>query len=71
VKVWNSHSSESRKCCGCGKKTGQYKVYDQAEITIRIPLCDECYPKIDVESTCNTALRTLNKEIKQQQETPA
>jgi hypothetical protein len=58
------HSMESRKCCGCGSKTGQRKSYQQTEITIEIPLCDECYPKVDVVRSCRNILQRLNKEVK-------
>ena len=60
------HSSESRKCSGCRKKTGQYKVYDQSEITIQVPLCNDCYDKVDVKNTSKSFLTALKKEINAQ-----
>ena len=63
MKVWSSFSSESRKCRGCDVKTGNYKVYDLSEIAIRIPLCDDCYGKVDVEKLSKPFLTTLRKTI--------
>ncbi|MGG4288336.1 hypothetical protein ABEW81_11120 [Priestia megaterium] len=73
MQVWNSSSSESKKCLVCGKVTGSYKVYEESGISIKLPLCQTvydtgCYFKIDVKQMATLAVRTLKAEIKRQGE---
>ncbi|MFS0904149.1 hypothetical protein AB3N02_13930 [Priestia aryabhattai] len=73
MQIWNSSSSESKKCIICGKKSGSYKVYEESGISIKIPLCQDmydkgCYYKVDVKQMTTLAIRTLKAEIKRQGE---
>lgn len=72
MQVWNTSSSESKKCLICGKKTGSYKVYEESGISIKIPLCQTneggCYFKVNVKQMATLAIRTLKTEIKRQGE---
>lgn len=67
MKVWNSSTTERRKCVVCGKKTGQRKDYEESGITISIPLCHEyengCYFNVNVKSMATLAIRTMKAEI--------
>jgi uncharacterized CHY-type Zn-finger protein len=67
VKVWHSSSTERKPCIICGKKTGTYKVYEQRNITISIPACDnsyenrKCYDDIDIKDFARRTLQELAK----------
>lgn len=62
-------SSEAKKCTVCGRKTADYKVYEQSDISIVIPVCDRtdrrCTDLVSVEEAANIAIRLIKKEIKQ------
>ncbi len=68
MQVGHLSSTESKKCVVCGKKTANYKTYEQTNIELRIPLCDtdeiRCYSKVDISDTANIAIRLIKKEIK-------
>ncbi|EJW14243.1 hypothetical protein M5X00_31240 [Paenibacillus alvei] len=68
MKVWYSSSSESKPCMLCGKKTTRYKVYEQSNLELRLPLCDDgtetcCYWEVDVKSLVTRQMIYLKKEI--------
>lgn len=67
MNVWHSSSSESRKCAKCGRMTSTYKVYEQTNIQIKLPLCDteerDCYRKIDLKDLADISIKLLNREI--------
>lgn len=69
MKVWHCTSSDSRPCVMCNRKTGTYKTYEQANMNIKIPLCDteerDCYRKVDVKKIANEALRSTKKSIQE------
>jgi len=69
MKVWHCTSSDSRPCVMCNRKTGTYKTYEQANMNIKIPLCDteeqDCYRKVDVKKIANEALRSIKKSIQE------
>lgn len=60
-------SSESKECIVCGKKTANYRTYEQANIKVVIPLCDDvynnryCWKGVDAK----TLLRRQLIELKQ------
>lgn len=63
--VWHSSSSEGKNCVVCGKKTGTFKVYEQTNISIRIPACNEnCYNKVSVDEYADTSIKLIYKAIK-------
>lgn len=68
MKVGSLSSTESRQCVVCGKKTANYKTYEQTSIEIKIPLCDtderRCFSKVDISDTANTVIRLIKKEIR-------
>lgn len=72
MKVWHCTSSDSRPCVMCNRKTGTYKTYEQANMNIKIPLCDteerDCYRKVDVKKIANEALRSTKKSIQEVEE---
>lgn len=68
MKVWHSSSSDRRPCIICGKVTGTWKVYEQCNMEVRVPLCDNneedaCYRKVDVKSMTSRFLTDLKKTI--------
>lgn len=69
MQVWHSSSSESKKCVKCGKVTGNRKVYEQNNIEIRIPLCDnereerQCYYEVDVKFQADMSMKLIKNEI--------
>jgi len=69
MKVWHCTSSDSRPCVMCNRKTGTYKTYEQANMNIKIPLCDtderDCYRKVDVKKIADQALRSIKKSIQE------
>jgi hypothetical protein len=70
MQVWNSSSSEGKKCVVCGKKTGQRKAYEESGISISIPLCHEyengCYFNVNVKNMATLAIRSMKAEIQRQ-----
>lgn len=57
----------------CGKVTGHYKVYEQAHMELRIPLCDNmernsCYSMTDVEKVARRSLIDVKKAVKNREE---
>ncbi|MCY9153684.1 hypothetical protein [Bacillus haynesii] len=69
MKVWHISSTESEPCVMCNRKTDVYKMYEQSNMTIKIPLCDtderDCYRKVDVKKIADQALRSIKKSIKE------
>lgn len=69
MKVWHISSTESEPCVMCNRKTDVYKMYEQSNMTIKIPLCDteerDCYRKVDVKKIANEALRSIKKSIQE------
>lgn len=68
MKVYHCSSSESKPCMICGKKTSHFKVYEQSNLELRVPLCDNntetcCYRKVDVKSLVTRQMIYLKKEI--------
>lgn len=67
MQVWSSSSSESKPCVKCGKVTSSYKVYEQTNIAVKIPLCDRegrtCYEKTDIKSIADIAIKLIKREI--------
>ena len=68
MNVWHSSSSESKPCVLCRKKTAHYKVYEQANISVRVPLCEDdtddcCYQKVDVRKILTKRLIELKQAI--------
>lgn len=69
MKVWHTSSTDRKPCAMCNRKTGTYKTYEQANMNIRIPLCDtnerDCYRKVDVKKIADQALRAIKKSIQE------
>jgi len=64
MKVWNSSSSESKKCAVCGKMTSTYKCYEQTNIVIRVPLCNgKCYSGVHLNEISDLAIKLVKREI--------
>lgn len=69
MQVWFSSSSESKKCAKCGKVTARRKVYEQNNIEIRIPLCDNdtenrhCFDEVDVKFLADMSIKLIKNEI--------
>ena len=61
--VFNSVSSEKSKCVRCNAATRKYKIYRQSNIEIKIPVCDEHYKTIDVQSEANIAIKAIRANI--------
>lgn len=66
MKTWQRASSENRKCVVCKKKTGHYKVYDQSDITVTIPACEEHYGEVDVKAICKVTISAITETLKAQ-----
>ncbi|MEK4267048.1 MULTISPECIES: hypothetical protein [Bacillus] len=69
MKVGHTSSTDRKPCVMCNRKTGTYKTYEQANMDIKIPLCDtderDCYWKVDVKKIADQALRSIKKSIKE------
>lgn len=69
MQVWHSSSSERKKCAKCGRVTANYKVYEQTNIVIKIPLCDNerekrsCYHEVDVKFLADMSIKLIKNEI--------
>lgn len=62
--VHHVSSSESRPCVICGKKTSTFKEYEQTNIVIRIPACnEECFGKLHITNFADLAIKLLNNAI--------
>ncbi|AIQ19546.1 hypothetical protein H70357_24650 [Paenibacillus sp. FSL H7-0357] len=67
-------SSESKPCVVCNKQTANYRTYEQANIEIKIPLCDNvyenkyCWRSVDVKKLVRQQLIDLKREILKQAE---
>ncbi|HAM79567.1 hypothetical protein [Ornithinibacillus bavariensis] len=67
--VWHCSSTDKRKCVKCGRMTGTFKIYEQTNIQIKLPLCDtderRCYREIDIKDISNIAIKLIKREIRQ------
>lgn len=69
MKVWHSSTTEHKPCVKCGRMTGTRKVYEQTNIEVKIPLCDNeiekrhCYNEVSVEFVADVAIKLLKREI--------
>lgn len=62
-------SSESKKCKVCGKKTNDYRTFNQSEMTVVVPVCeshwkDEGMALSEVEFKSGLFLKEINKIFK-------
>ncbi len=69
MRVWHSSSSESKPCLVCGKKTAHYKIYEQSNICVRVPLCDSmdrpnCYSEFDIKRMAARFLTDVKKTVR-------
>lgn len=70
MQIWHSSSSSSKPCAKCGKMTSNFKVYEQTNIEVKIPLCDNvyenryCYNKTDVKEIADIAIKLVKREVK-------
>jgi hypothetical protein len=64
-------SSESKNCVVCGRKTANYRTYEQAGIEVVIPLCDDvynsryCWKGVDVKTLVKRQLIELKQAVVQ------
>ncbi|MCY8943991.1 hypothetical protein [Bacillus atrophaeus] len=69
MNIGSISSTESKPCALCNRKTGTYKIYEQSNIAIKIPLCDtedrKCFHKVDVKNMASFALKTIKKDIQE------
>lgn len=64
VNVGHVSSTESKSCVICGKKTGTYKVYEQTNISIKIPACGNgCFDKVNINNFADLAIKLVKKAI--------
>ncbi|MCP1134363.1 hypothetical protein NKT34_13745 [Paenibacillus polysaccharolyticus] len=68
MQVGHASSSESKRCVVCGKKTNNYKTYEQSDMVITIPACvnevGDCYDQVDVRRLASRSLTDIKKNIK-------
>ncbi|MCK8098693.1 hypothetical protein MTN95_04705 [Bacillus sp. 2CMS4F] len=61
--------SEKKPCAVCNSKTYSYKIYEQSNIAIKIPVCDtesrNCLQKVDVKDMAAFALKVIKKDIQE------
>lgn len=67
MKIGSISSTESKPCALCNRKTSTYKIYEQSNIAIKIPLCDteerKCFRVTDVKDIASLALKLIKKVI--------
>jgi hypothetical protein len=68
MQVGHASSSQSKRCVVCGKKTNNYKTYEQSDMVITIPACvievGDCYDQVDVKRIAARALTDIKQNIK-------
>ncbi|MBY8913282.1 hypothetical protein KY305_11075 [Bacillus sp. YC2] len=69
MKIGSILSSEKKPCAVCNRQTGAYKIYEQSNIAIKIPVCDtenrNCLQKVDVKDMASFALKVIKKDIQE------
>ncbi|MDF9415205.1 hypothetical protein EYW51_04290 [Bacillus altitudinis] len=67
MKIGSMSTYESKPCALCNRKTTSYKIYEQSNMQLRIPLCDtkdrKCFDKVDVKDTTTFFLKVIKKDI--------
>ncbi|MGM0971345.1 MAG: hypothetical protein ACQEWR_22640, partial [Bacillota bacterium] len=61
MRIGSMSTYESKPCALCNRKTTSYKIYEQSNMQLRIPLCDtkdrKCFDKVDVKDTTTFFLK--------------
>ncbi|MEK4789354.1 hypothetical protein [Bacillus sp. FSL K6-2971] len=69
MKIGSMSTYESKPCALCNRKTTSYKIYEQSNMQLRIPLCDtkdrKCFDKVDVKDTTTFFLKVIKKDIQE------
>lgn len=69
MRIGSVLSSERKPCVVCNRKTGAYKIYEQSNMQLKIPLCDTdertCFDKVDVKDTATLFLKVIKKDIQE------
>ncbi len=62
-------SQISKKCVVCDARTTGSKIYEEGDISIRIPICERddnnCHEKVFVKDSARDMLRQLKTEVTQ------
>lgn len=69
MKAGSIYSSCSKKCKVCGKKTGDYRVFEQSEMRLEVPMCEEHWEEqklvlASIEVRTESFLIEINKFFK-------
>ncbi|MGM0970316.1 MAG: hypothetical protein ACQEWR_17275 [Bacillota bacterium] len=69
MRIGSMSTYESKPCALCNRKTTSYKIYEQSNMQLRIPLCDtkdrKCFDKVDVKDTTTFFLKVIKKDIQE------
>lgn len=72
MRIGSVSTCESSPCVICNRKTAKYKIYEQSNMQLRIPLCDTdertCFDKVDVKDTVTFFLKVIKKDIREETE---
>ncbi len=69
MRIGSMSTYESKPCVFCNRKTTSFKIYEQSNMQLRIPLCDTdertCFDKVDVKDTTTFFLKVIKKDIRE------
>lgn len=69
MRIGSMSTYESKPCVFCNRKTTSFKIYEQSNMQLRIPLCDtkdrKCFDKVDVKDTTTFFLKVIKKDIQE------
>lgn len=69
MRIGSMSTYESKPCVFCNRKTTSFKIYEQSNMQLRIPLCDTdertCFDKVDVKDTATLFLKVIKKDIQE------
>lgn len=69
MKIGSVSTCGGKPCVICNRKTAKYKIYEQSNMQLKIPLCDTdertCFDKVDVKDTATLFLKVIKKDIQE------
>ncbi len=69
MRIRHATSGMTNRCAVCEKHTHDSKIYEEGNISIRIPVCDrnvsDCHTKVGMKDTARNMLRQLKSEVTQ------
>lgn len=69
MKIRHTKSGMTNRCAVCEKFTNFSKIYEEGNISIRVPVCDredsDCHTKVTMKETVREMLRQLKLEVTQ------